>query len=375
MTDMRTEKEIMRHFLRLFLLGAALFSMAGTSTASDRGLLAILGGQRVGTSSMTFLKIPVGARAEAMGGAYVALANDAFAAFWNPAGIAQVSNRWHGKYSIDGMKLPDSVKGPVSDPMAGVHGVRSVGFVHMQWVADINYNAVSLIQPLPTGVLGLSLASLTTPDMEITTEYHPDGIGQYFSYGDALLGLSYSMAMTDNFSWGISLKYARETLADTYMQNVLLDLGTYYWTGFRDLRIGVSLVNFGANSRPEGSYTVFDENGKPENKQYKAYSPPTEFRLGGAMTLYTLGPHKFITSLQLNHPVDNSENIKLGGEYGFMNMLFLRGGLKFNTDEDRWVVGAGVNVPWRNLAVGVDYSYTDFGILDKSQRLSVTILF
>ena len=48
-----------------------------------------LGGQRVGTSAAQFLKIGVGPRAEAMGQAYIAIANDAEALFYNPAGISQ----------------------------------------------------------------------------------------------------------------------------------------------------------------------------------------------------------------------------------------------------------------------------------------------
>ncbi|HEB83863.1 MAG TPA: PorV/PorQ family protein [Bacteroidetes bacterium] len=350
-----------------------LLGTAGTVRAQS--LIPILGGQRVGTSSMTFLKIPVGARAEAMGGAYVAIANDPFAVFWNPAGVAQVRNRWQGKFVVDPERTPEGVKGPATGLAHLYRGARAFGVVHIDWLADIDYDALSFVQPLPVGVLALSAATLTTADMEITTEFHPDGTGEYFSYGDALFGLSYALAMTDNFSWGVTVKYAREDLAGYLLENVMLDFGTYYWTGYRDLRLGVALVHFGPNSKPEGTYTRVDENGVEYEDNFKAYSPPTEFRLGAAMTLLAAGPHKFLGSLQLNHPVDNAENLKLGAEYGFRGMLFLRGGLKVNTDEDRWAVGGGVRVPWRGFALNFDYSYTDFGILDQSQRISVGLTF
>ncbi|MER3523186.1 MAG: hypothetical protein C4326_03765 [Ignavibacteria bacterium] len=45
----------------------------------------------LGTAGAQFLKIPVGARAAAMAGAYVAQANDATALFWNPAGIVHIA--------------------------------------------------------------------------------------------------------------------------------------------------------------------------------------------------------------------------------------------------------------------------------------------
>src|SRR5437016_158316 len=49
-----------------------------------------LGGQRAGTSSATFLRIGVGARAEGMGETFVAVANDPSAIYWNPAGLASL---------------------------------------------------------------------------------------------------------------------------------------------------------------------------------------------------------------------------------------------------------------------------------------------
>jgi hypothetical protein len=45
-----------------------------------------------GTHSGAFLRMGVGARALAMGGNYVAIANDATAGYWNPAGLALVEN-------------------------------------------------------------------------------------------------------------------------------------------------------------------------------------------------------------------------------------------------------------------------------------------
>jgi len=346
-----------------------------SSPVQGQDLFKILGGQRVGTSAMAFLKIPVGARAEAMGGAYAAVANDAFAMYWNPAGIAQFGTRWQGKYVVDPGKAPEGVKAPPSGLQKLFTGNHAVGLVRNDWIADISYNALSYIQPLPVGTIGLTAASLTTADMEITTEYNPGGTGEYFSYSDMLIGLGYGLAMTDNFSFGVTAKYANEVLADTRMEIFMLDMGTYYWTGWRDLRIAVALMNFGPNTKPDGTYSTYDVHGNELDKSFKAYSPPIEFRLGAAFTPIAVGHHKLLISTQLNHPIDNSENMKLGAEYGFGGMLFLRGGYKINTDEDRYAFGAGVRVPVGNLALSADYSYTDFGILSQSQRFSLSLAF
>ncbi|MBZ0265303.1 PorV/PorQ family protein [bacterium] len=364
-------RKIKTHIIPFILI---LIMLPGISSAAQE-FFSILGGQRVGTSAMAFLKIPVGARGEALGGAYVALANDPMAVYWNPAGIAQIGNRWNGKYVQDPTRPPEDSKGQPGK-MQNLHkGNHTFGAIRTNWIAEINYDALSYIQPLPIGVMGVSLASLSTADMEITTEYHPDGTGEYFSYGDNMLALSYALAMTDNFSWGVSLKYASEQLGEYDMDAVMVDFGTYYWTGFRDLRIGVAFMHFGPNMSPDGSYIAKDENGDPEEKSFQEYSPPTEFRLGCAMTLLALDDHKFLGSFQLNHPVDNSENMKLGMEYGFMGVFFLRGGYKINTDEDRWSTGAGLRIPVGSTAFSADFAYTDFGVLQNVTRLSIGLEF
>lgn len=44
---------------------------------------------RVGARGANFLEIGVGARAQALGGAFTSLASGASAMYWNPAGIAR----------------------------------------------------------------------------------------------------------------------------------------------------------------------------------------------------------------------------------------------------------------------------------------------
>ncbi len=66
-----------------------LISLVLMTLPASAQLLPTLGAQRVGTSAAQFLKIGAGARAEALGQAYVAISNDASALFWNPAGLVQ----------------------------------------------------------------------------------------------------------------------------------------------------------------------------------------------------------------------------------------------------------------------------------------------
>lgn len=46
----------------------------------------------MGTAAANFLNLGIGARAEAMGGAFTALADDGAALYWNPAGLSQIED-------------------------------------------------------------------------------------------------------------------------------------------------------------------------------------------------------------------------------------------------------------------------------------------
>ncbi|MEW6609072.1 MAG: hypothetical protein AB1414_16785 [bacterium] len=60
-------------------------------------LLGLLSVQKVeakaGKTSYSFLKIGIGARALGLGSAFVGLADDPTAIYWNPAGLSQIKQR------------------------------------------------------------------------------------------------------------------------------------------------------------------------------------------------------------------------------------------------------------------------------------------
>ena len=61
------------------------------------------------------------------------------------------------------------------------------------------------------------------------------------------------------------------------------------------------------------------------------------------------------------HPRDYSERLHVGAEYGFMDMVFLRGGYKFNYDEESFSGGLGVKLGVNDFGIRAGYSYTAFG--------------
>jgi len=80
-------------------------------------------------------------------------------------------------------------------------------------------------------------------------------------------------------------------------------------------------------------------------------------------------------SVQLNHPNDNSENVSAGLEYAWRNILYLRGGYKFNVEEQNYTFGAGVHLPLKIADVEVNYAFANFTRLGSAHRFSIILGF
>ncbi len=323
-----------------------LFLFAILITGQSFGqLFPVLGGQRAGISAAQFLKIGVGGRASAMGDAFVAVGNDASALYWNPAALVQF-------------------------------GDNQVIFSHNSWLVDVKHNfAGGVYHITPDDAVGVSLTMLSAGDMKVTTEFAPFGTGEYFTFSDLAVSLSYSRKMTDKFSFGATVKYMEETLDKLKMRGVLLDFGTYYWTGLGSTRFAVAFSNFGNQLAPDGDVVLV---GGRKNSNWQEFSPPTMFRLGFAFEPYETEHHKVTTSIQLNHPNDNSENLSLGAEYTFKEpatglSFLLRGGYKINVEEQNYSFGAGLNLPISMARFTFDYALVNFERLGAVHRLSIIL--
>ncbi|GBD87479.1 outer membrane protein transport protein [bacterium BMS3Abin03] len=309
---------------------------------ADAQLIPVLGGQRAGISTAQFLKIGVGGRASALGDAFIAISNDASALYWNPAGLVQFEK-------------------------------NQVIFSHNKWVVDINHDFLGGVYHFGGNyAIGVSLTGLSMDDMPVTTEFAPFGTGQFFSFSDLAIAVTYSQKMTDKFSFGATVRYIEETLDKLKMRGVMIDLGTYYWTGLGSTRFAVVVSNFGAELAPDGEVVLV---GKRKKSDWQSFAPPTMFRIGFAFEPYESKEHKLTTSLQLNHPNDNSENFAVGLEYVWNKILFIRGGYKFNVDEQDYSFGAGLNVPISIAEFTLDYSFSNFQRLGSAHRFSIILGF
>ncbi len=338
--DGKSRKTEARRKIILLLASCLVLLIDGIS--ADAQLLPVLGSQRVGITAADFLTIGVGARANAMAESFAAVDNDAYALFYNPAGITQFDK-------------------------------TEIAISHSTWFVGLQHDFIGGVYHLDgQNSIGLSIISLQSDDMPVTTEFQPYGTGAYFKYGDLAFAATYARKMTEEFSFGVSVKFIDETLAQLSMRGVLIDLGTYYWTGLGTTRFAVSVSNFGGQLTPSGSVNLVDGTTVSD---FQSFSPPTIFRIGFALDPYQDELNKITTSAQLNHPADNSENISLGAEYSYQSTFFIRAGYKINVDEQSYSVGAGVRVDARFALVFFDYAFTPYQRLGDVHRFSLNLRF
>jgi len=304
-------------------------------------LIPNLGGQRVGTSSLQFLKIGNGARGTGMGETFVAVSDDISALFWNPAGLVLFEE-------------------------------NGVTFSHTMWFVDTQLQFFGGVYHFGgSNAIGLSVVSLRTDDMKVTTEVQPNGTGEFFRFSDIAIGLSYARQMTDQFSFGATVKYVEETLGELKMRGVIGDLGTFYRTGLGTTRFAVLISNFGGQVSPTGSVNLI---GGSVADSFQKFPPPTLFKIGFAMEPLLTSTNRLTTSIQLNSPNDNSENVNVGFEYAYKEMLFLRVGYKFNVDAENFSLGAGLKIPISFAKANLDYSIANYRDLGFAQRFSINLL-
>ncbi|HEX2787905.1 MAG TPA: PorV/PorQ family protein [Ignavibacteria bacterium] len=322
----------------LIILIVALF----VSGKADAQLFPNLGGQRVGTASLQFLKIGNGARGTGMGESFVAVSDDISSLYWNPAGLTEFTE----------------------------NGITAS---YTQWFVDTRLQYFGGVYHFGgNNAVGISVNSLQTENMKVTTEFQPFGTGDEFRFADLAIGLSYARKMTEQFSFGFTVKYVEETLGLLKMKGVVGDLGTFYKTGLGTTRFAVVIANFGGQISPAGEVTL---PGNRTANNFQQFPPPTFFRIGFAMEPFMNTTNRLTTSIQLNSPNDNAENVNFGFEYAYKEFLFLRGGYKFNVDSENFSLGAGVKLPITFAMAHLDYSIANFKELGLAQRISLNLLF
>jgi hypothetical protein len=331
---------------RLALLAVLGVALGVASFPLRAGAQSSLGGQRAGTSSGTFLRIGVGARAVGMGETFVAIANDPSAIYWNPAGLASLQRR---EFSAS----------------------------HTAWPAEVNFEHLTFV--LPSQRMGGSFAfqvGILAASMDETTELQPYGTGRTFSYSDLVIGAAYARRWTDKLLVGVGGKYLYEDLGSQVggptMGAVLFDVGSIFYLGLGSVRIATSLTNFGPALKPSGQW---ESPNTGEMREYDGFDPPLMFRYGLALEPIENANQRLTTSFEVNQPADNEQQMKAGLEWSWQRTFALRTGYNFRANELKFSGGAGFTGRARDMRGNVDYAFTDGGFLGLIHRVTLGVQF
>ena len=337
---------------KILALVLLLFSMQVSGLAQS-------GFSKTGMTAATFLSIEIGPRAAALGGAYVAIADDPTAMYWNPAGLERIEN-------------------------------NSILFSHTRWLADTKLNYLGAAVPLGHyGTVGLSVTALAIPEMSVRTVAQPEGTGEFFDANDLAIGVSYSLSVIERFQVGINLKYIQQQIYNMTASTGAVDFGVLFTTGFNNMVLGFSMSNFGGNMQLTGDDARVEVDLAPDefgnndrilaNLETQEFQLPLIMRVGVAMDIIQTEKNNFKLALDAVVPNDNSQYLNVGGEYVFMNLIALRAGYKtlfLDNSEEGLTLGFGINVGLsQSTELKVDYAYADFGMLNDVQQLGVSFSF
>jgi hypothetical protein len=326
-------------------------------------LLVLPTGVQAGRYAAEFLVEGVGARALAMGGAYVAVADDATANYWNPAGLC----------FMDGPEISVSHV-TMFDELANYDAVTLAAPLGQGFALGLSYIRLGIDGIPRYGVLQGTSADRTGPahpewrsNGQATGSFNDTEQAYVFSFGkrfdfDLVMGGGLTpMILPLEFSLGASGKYISQSLDDKTGTGQGFDLGTLLRVSLTSQEEGPSmrLLSVGFQVQNLGTKLTWDTEGSYQDEVTRNL----RFGLG-----FTQGIVALSSAITLSVELDDQygQEFHYGGEYAFRDMVFLRGG----ADVDDFTAGAGLKVYLFQL----DYAFVGYE-LGNTHRLSATVGF
>ncbi|MGB2867784.1 MAG: PorV/PorQ family protein [Bacteroidota bacterium] len=308
--------------------------------------------QTVAKYAGEFMAIGVGGRALGLGSAYVALANDATAGYWNPAALARLDYP-------EVMLMHDERFGSL-----------------------LNYDFGSVGIPYGTDAsLGITILRLGVDGIPDTRNAWLDANGNgrfdddnrpdynkitYFSSADWALYLTYAQRSSEDFSYGINVKLIRRNIAEFTATGVGFDLGLLY-SPAPDLYVGLNAQDITTTFLAWSTGT--NELITPTLKLGTAYFFELfDGRFAPVFDVDIRFENRKFASVANVGPI--SLDPHLGLEFDFKKTVALRVGYN---DIKQLTLGAGLHL--RKL--DVDYSFARFGRennLGDTHRISLRLM-
>ncbi|OGS68975.1 MAG: hypothetical protein A3J79_06045, partial [Elusimicrobia bacterium RIFOXYB2_FULL_62_6] len=293
-----------------------------------------------GSAAGNFLQFTPSPRASGMGESYVSIAEDAYAAYWNPAGLAAVER-------------------------------PEVAATYNGSFEDVAHQYLSFVYPLSGGrSLGLNITRLTVAPFQ---GYDAAGYRtKKVDAADTAVGGAYAVTLLRDdiarpvLNAGVNLKFISETLDTVSATALALDFGALYYMRpekpwlknlpGQEFRVGLAVRNLG---------TALEFDSTP-------FALPLSLNLGTSWISHPSGDSTLAVSLDQSVSKDDAYSAALGAEFSAFQLLALRLGYKTGQDMGSGVrFGVGFRLPFMDL----DYSMSPFGDLGAMHKFGVAMRF
>lgn len=312
-----------------------------------------------GQVGFRFLENPISAEAIGRGGLGLVQFRNANAVFWNPAGLAWIKGRvdFNANYT--------------------------------RGIADINRNSFVLAARLG----GLGILSLDALIMDYGTFYGTRRFNneqgfidtETFSPHAYVIGLTFAKKVSDRFSYGVRIKYARQELGNAWIAVAGSDVDDpnlvikqkFYGLGEPAVDVG-AVYDFLAYGIRFGAVM---QNFSREIK-YEEVKFPLPFAVSFSLNFEPLTfllpkqeDNKILIGFETRHPRDFKEKVKFGVEYFYHERIVLRSGYMSNYDERGLTFGLGLRYEYSSANLRLDYAFQDFGLFNSVHSLSFGVTF
>ncbi len=280
------------------------------------------------TSGFAFLRIPAGARAVAMSGAFTAVTGDPMALHYNPAALS----------TTEGSNLTSTYTSYMMD-------------MHAAFIGWSNHRS--------NDAIGAAINYFYGGSFLRTSMENPTGTGEEFSSNSMAVSGSWSRPITDRFRVGATGRLIYSEI-DTYNAHaVSLDLGALWLPGPEGMTAGAAIRNAGVQTK------AFYQENDPM---------PTELAVGISQRLLS---GNLLIAADATAPMSGKFNAALGLEYSPVAMFALRTGASLNALEtadeaggtilDAFSFGMGLT----RGTLGADYAWKPAADLGDAHRISL----
>jgi hypothetical protein len=312
--------------------------------------------RNAGRNAAAFLEVGVGAREVAMGSAVSSITNDANQIFWNPAGTALREDQ-----------------------------ALSASFSYGSWIGDIGYTGAAVGYNLgrygtvTAGIQSFGVSGIPADRQNGYDDPVLQGLvtdtetSETYSFQDLAASISYSRYVVDRLSLGATAKVVNESIDGVNATAFGFDFGSVYDIGLQGWKISARINNLGTNM-----------------SFYNQDNPlPLNFTIGTSIYPVNTEQVRLMVAADAVKQQDSPQLIFGGAEVSFFDLLFLRGGYKFNysgaadsgtasrdpidTSVENYSLGGGIQYVIQDKPVAIDYAFTSMDLFENVHRVSLRI--